>query len=84
MIIGVSPFQRALIGAALERYQADFEQDQTAGNPADVLLWIGRQEKTFSLSEAPGCICIVFSNSEQRAAAIGSLKARGYACISTA
>lgn len=78
MIIGISPFLRAMIRAALERYQADLYQKTQAEEPADNRLWINQDEKQFSLTEKPNFIGILLSAREQRTALIDSLIEKGY------
>ena len=81
MIIDLSPFQKALIRAALERYQTDLHLESQKEDAAGDRLWINRDERKISLTEIQKSICIVFSSPEQRAAEISSLKNKGYEMI---
>ena len=82
MNIARSPFQKALIHAALERFRRDLKEE-TEMKEADPenCLWINWQTGTISLSVKHDCQKYVCSSPAQRTAVIDSLKEKHFTII---
>ncbi len=76
LIAALSPYQKALIVAALDRYRNVISEEPVSSPllPADRCLWIDWGAGTVSESEKAGFSLYVCSSAEKRAAAIDRLK----------
>ena len=75
LTIGISPFQRALIRAVLERYQVKRDDPPVAQDAApELCLWIDWSAKRISQTERPGFQRLVYASLAQRAAVIDDLR----------
>lgn len=76
MTIALSPFQRALIEAALKRFQNELNADCASKAEAsqDLCLWIDWETGTVALSEKVGFSCFACNSTAYRDAVIKTLK----------
>ena len=74
MDIGLSPFQRGLIRAVLERYQTDRKENAAFAAEPDTCLWMDWRTGSISMSERPGFSPFPCASSDRRPALIDSLR----------